>query len=153
MMKTLKDEVEVLRKIPLFSAIDPSKLKLLAYASDRVEFEDGQVIFRPGDVGDSAFIVLSGTADIISESGGSQVVVAQLRDHALLGEMSVFCDAPRSATVRAHGRLTALRIGKSYFLELIKEFPELAGRIIRELAFRLAKTTADLAASERAARH
>lgn len=152
-MSTLREDVEVLRKIPLFSAIDPSKLKLLAYASDKVEFEHGQMLFRQGDMGDSAFVVLSGTADIISESGGEEVVVAQLRDHALLGEMSVFCDIPRSATVRANGRLTALRIGKGYFLELIKEFPELARRIIRELAFRLAKTTADLAASERAARH
>ncbi|APH72338.1 cyclic nucleotide-binding domain-containing protein [Aquibium oceanicum] len=152
-MSTLRDEVEVLRKIPLFAAMDPAKLKLLAYASDKVEFEHGQVLFRQGDAGDSAFIVLSGVADIISESGGTEVVVAQLRDHALLGEMSVFCDIPRSATVRANGRLTALKIGKGYFLELIKEFPELASRIIRELAFRLAKTTADLAAAERAARH
>ena len=153
MTSTLKDEVEVLRKIPLFAAMDPSKLKLLAYASDKVEFEDGQTLFRQGDTGDSAFIVLSGTADVISESGDAPIVVAQLHDHALVGEMSVFCDIPRSATVRANGKLTALKIGKGYFLELIKEFPELASRIIRELAFRLAKTTADLAASERAARH
>lgn len=151
-MSTLKDEVEVLRKIPLFSAMDPAKLKLLAYAADKVEFEDGQDLFRQGDQGDSAFVVLSGTADVIAEVGGAEVVVAQLRDHALVGEMSVFCDVPRSATVRANGRLTALKIGKGYFLELIKEFPELARRIIRELAFRLAKTTADLAAAERAAR-
>ncbi|QDZ00592.1 cyclic nucleotide-binding domain-containing protein [Nitratireductor mangrovi] len=150
-MRTLSDEVEVLRKIPLFASIEPAKLKLLAYACDKVEFADGQVLFRQGDEGDSAFIVLSGTADIVSETGGSEVVVAQLKDHALVGEMSVFCDAPRSATVRANGKLIALKIGKGYFLELIKEFPELAGRIIRELAFRLAKTTADLAASERAA--
>lgn len=152
-MSTLKDEVEVLRKIPLFAAMDPSKLKLLAYASDKVEYEDGQVLFRQGDQGDAAFIVLSGVADIVSETGGTGVVVAQLRDHALVGEMSVFCDIPRSATVRANGRLVALKIGKGYLLDLIKEFPELATRIIRELAFRLAKTTADLAASERASRH
>ena len=152
-MSTLKDEVEVLRKIPLFAAMDPSKLKLLAYASDKVEYEDGQVLFRQGDQGDAAFIVLNGAVDIVSETGGTEVVVAHLRDHALIGEMSVFCDIPRSATVRANGRLIVLKIGKGYLLDLIKEFPELAMRIIRELAFRLAKTTADLAASERAARH
>ncbi|MEQ8296978.1 MAG: cyclic nucleotide-binding domain-containing protein [Nitratireductor sp.] len=151
-MRTLNDEVEVLRRIPLFASIEPSKLKLIAYAADRVELDDGDLLFRQGDTGDSAFILVSGVADIISETEGAQVVVAQLRDHALVGEMSVFCDVPRSATVRANGKLIALKIGKDYFLELIKEFPELAGRIIRELAFRLAKTTADLAASERAVR-
>ena len=36
--------------------------------------------------------------------------MAQLHDHALIGEMSVFCDIPRSATVRANGRLTALKL-------------------------------------------
>ena len=45
----LKDEVGMLRQVPLFAGIEPSKLKLLAFTSDRVTYKDGQELFHQGD--------------------------------------------------------------------------------------------------------
>ena len=58
-MSSLSDEVDLLRRIPLFAQIDPSKLKLLAFTSERVAFEDGQALFKQGDEGDAAYVVMA----------------------------------------------------------------------------------------------
>ena len=51
---TLEDEVGVLRRIPLFAKVEPSKLKLLAFTSQRMVFSKGQELFHQGDPGDAA---------------------------------------------------------------------------------------------------
>lgn len=63
----LKEEVGMLRLVPLFSGIEPAKLKLLAFTSDRVSYRDGQELFKQGDEGDAAYVILSGEADVIVE--------------------------------------------------------------------------------------
>ncbi|TIR56227.1 MAG: Crp/Fnr family transcriptional regulator, partial [Mesorhizobium sp.] len=54
----LKDEVGMLQRVPLFSGIEPTKLKLLAFTSDRVSYSAGQILFRQGDEGDAAYVIL-----------------------------------------------------------------------------------------------
>ena len=61
---SLNEEVELLRNIPLFGKIDPSKLKLLAFASERVIFDAGQELFHQGDHADNAYIIIEGEADV-----------------------------------------------------------------------------------------
>ena len=53
-MSTLQKDVEVLRGIPLFSRIEPAKLKLLAFTSEHLEFRAGDTLCRQGDPGDAA---------------------------------------------------------------------------------------------------
>lgn len=143
-MATLTDEVELLRKIPLFSSIDPGKLKLLAFASDRKTYKDKQDLFKQGQAGDSAYVVVSGVADIVVETNAGEVVVASLGANEIIGEISILCDVPRTATVRASGDLVTLKIKKEHFLGLVSQVPELGIEVMRELASRLSKTTAEL---------
>jgi CRP-like cAMP-binding protein len=70
--------------------------------------------------------------------------VAELGRNALVGEMGILSDAPRSATVVATEAVTALRIDKSVFLELLAQFPQMAIAVMRELASRLERTNAQL---------
>ena len=58
----------MLRQVPLFSGVAPAKLKLLAFTSDRVTYAPGQMLFRQGDVGDAAYVVLSGKAEVMVDS-------------------------------------------------------------------------------------
>ncbi|MBL4600250.1 MAG: cyclic nucleotide-binding domain-containing protein [Rhizobiaceae bacterium] len=143
-MSTLEDEVTLLRRIPLFSAIDPGKLKLLAFASDRQVFHDGQTVFKQGDVGDAAYVVVSGIADVIVSIGGNDVSVAKLSENDFIGEIAILCDMPRTATIKAEGELDTLKIKKEHFLGLIEDAPQLGIEVMRELALRLSKTTAEL---------
>ena len=74
----LKDEVGMLRQVPLFSGVAPAKLKLLAFTSDRVTYAPGQTLFKQGDDGDAAYVVLSGSADVLVDSASGQIKVAEL---------------------------------------------------------------------------
>ncbi|HEX2430258.1 MAG TPA: cyclic nucleotide-binding domain-containing protein [Aestuariivirgaceae bacterium] len=140
----LKDEVELLRRVPLFAGVEPSKLKLLAFTSDRMSFEAGQTLFEQGDPGDAAYVVLNGSAEVLVNRAGSQIKVADLEKNAIVGEIAILCDVPRTATVRAQDRLETLRISKDQFLRLLAEFPDMAIEIMRVLADRLGRTTAEL---------
>lgn len=146
-MTSLNEEVILLRNVPFFSSMEDGKLKLLAYTSEKQGFEDGEVVFRQGSAGGDAYFILRGEADIVTETNGHERVVAHLPQHSLFGEISIFCDVPRTATVRASGNLLALRIRKDRFLELISECPGAALQIMRVLAQRLANTTSDLTAA------
>ncbi len=138
---SLQQEVELLRNIPLFAKIEPSKLKLLAFTSQRLTFAAEDVVFEQGDVGDAAYIIIGGEADVIIDTPGGPLVVATLKQNEIVGEIAILCDVPRTATVRAKSQMTTLRISKELFFNLVVEFPKIAVEIMRELAHRLEQTT------------
>ena len=141
---SIKEEVEVLRSIPLFAKLEPAKLKLLAFTSQRLTFEAGHPLFEQGDPGDAAYIVLEGEADVMIHTAQGPVRVAQVGRHAIIGEVAILCEVPRTATVIARSQLVTLRIDKDLFFRLVNEFPQMAVEIMRELARRLEKTNEQL---------
>ena len=145
----LRTEVDLLRRIPLFAKIEPTKLKLLAFTSERLVFEAGQALFHQGDVGDAAYVIISGTADVLVDSPGGEIRVASVKTNDIVGEIAILCDVPRTATVRASAHLETLKISKEHFWQLLMEYPTIAVEILRVLADRLTKTTAELTEARR----
>jgi len=143
-MSKLQDEVDMLRAIPMFADLQSNKLKLLVFASDRVSYNKGDILFRQGDEADAAYIVISGEADVLVSSGGEASKVAVLGPDSFVGDMAILCDIPRTATVRANSKLEALQIKKEHLMELINDTPALAVSVLKEVVQRLAKTTKDL---------
>jgi len=142
---TVQQEYEVLRQVSFFAEIEPPKLKALAYVSERVGFDDGKVICRQGDAGDAAYLIIEGEADVVLEDPvAGPVIVATLHVNELVGEMAILTSEPRNATVRAKGRLIALRIGKDPFMRMVREFPTMAVSIMQELAHRVNDTNRQL---------
>ncbi|MBX7145834.1 MAG: cyclic nucleotide-binding domain-containing protein [Alphaproteobacteria bacterium] len=136
----LDQEVEALKRIKMFANIEASKLKLLAFASERVIFEPGEKLFSQGDMADAAYIVLEGHADIIIGPKDQQIKVHECGPNSLVGEVGILCDVPRTATILATTHLIALRISKDIFFQMIKDFPTFSIEIMRELAHRLEQT-------------
>jgi CRP-like cAMP-binding protein len=143
-MASIEEEVSLLRRIPLFAHIETAKLKLLAFTSERLSYEAGQMICRQGDPGDAAYVIIEGEADVLVDTPNGPLKVAHLGKNAIVGEIAILCDTPRTATVSAATPLAALKIKKEQFLKLVTEFPDLAIEMLRELASRLALTTAEL---------
>lgn len=140
----LKDEVEMLRRITLFSGLPPAKLKLLAFTSERVMYSAGEALFYQGDIGDAAYVILSGKAEVLINTAGGPFKIAEVEQNSIVGEIAILCNTPRTATVRTSTPLEALRIRKDDFLKLLADFPEMAVEIMRVLADRLTQTTAEL---------
>lgn len=141
---SLNDDVDLLRKIPLLAKIHPSKLKLLAFTSERLCFEPGQRLFSQGDRGDAAYVIVSGEADVIVETPQGEIKVASVKQNDFIGEIAILCDVPRTATIQADTQVHTLKIKKDLFFTLVEEFPEMAIEIMRELAGKLESTTTQL---------
>jgi CRP/FNR family cyclic AMP-dependent transcriptional regulator len=141
---SLKQEFELLRRVPMFAEIEPAKLKLLAFMSERVAFDPGKQLMRQGDPADAAYLIIDGHADVIVETPAGPVIVATLGANETVGEMAILGDVPRNATVCAKNRLVALRISKDLFMRMVREFPTMAVSIMQELAQRLDRTNNQL---------
>ena len=98
---SMQEEVELLKNIPLFAKIDPSKLKLLAFASERLTYAVDDILFDQGDTGDAAYIIIGGEAEVLVATPGGPLVVATLKQNEIVGEIAILCNVPRTATVRA----------------------------------------------------
>ena len=141
---SLNEDVERLRNIPLFAKIEPSKLKLLAFTAQRLTFNADESLFHQGDIGDAAYIIIDGNADVVVDTPNGPITVAQLGKNAFVGEIAILCDVPRTATVTATSELTTICISKELFFQLVGQFPQMAIEIMRELAHRLELTTRQL---------
>ncbi|MDZ4741313.1 MAG: cyclic nucleotide-binding domain-containing protein [Alphaproteobacteria bacterium] len=140
-------EVDLLRRIPLFASIDTSKLKLLAFTSERLTFASGAVLFREGDRGDSAYLILSGVVSVSVASPKGDVVVASIGSNNIVGEMALLGEMPRTATLTATEPLETLKIKKEQFFQLLRDLPQMTLEIMRELAARLNNANKELAAA------
>lgn len=145
---SLNEEVELLRNIQMFSKIEPSKLKLLAFTSERLTFQNDQVVCRQGEIGDAMYIIVDGTVDVMVDTPDGNLTVAQFGKNDFFGEIAILCDVPRTATIKATSELTTLKIAKDLFYRLATEFPQMAVEVARDLAQRLQQTTNDLQATK-----
>lgn len=144
---SLIQDVEVLRNIPLFAKVDPTKLKLLAFTSERLQYASGDELFHQGDDGDAAYVILEGQADILVDTPKGAVKVARLGKNDIIGEVAILCDVPRTATVVAHSDLETLRVSKEGFFHLVTQFPQVGIEVMGALATKLYRTTQALTAA------
>ena len=140
----VEEEVKVLQRIPLFANIDAAKLKLMAFASERLSFTPGQFLCKQGDVGDAAYIIIDGDADVVLETGSDNITVASVGKNDIIGEIAILLDVPRTASVVATSDVIALKVTKDLFFRMASDFPEMSVEIMRVLAHRLEAANARL---------
>ena len=145
---SIHEEVEMLRKIQLFAKVEPAKLKLMAFAAERMQFRKGEEMFHQGDIADAAYIILEGRADIVVDTPGGPLKVADAKRDAFVGEIGILCDVPRTATVIATENLTTLKITKDLFFRMVSDFPTISIEVMRVLAQRLEHANELLAANK-----
>jgi CRP-like cAMP-binding protein len=148
----LNEELELLRRIPMFARVEPAKLKLLAFTSERLVYAPDQELFHQGDQPDACFIIVDGEAAVLVDTPAGPLTVARIGKNEFVGEIGVLCDVPRTATVKALTPLTTLRITKDVFFRMVTDFPTMGVEIMRVLAHRLEHTTSQLREAKAAVR-
>jgi CRP-like cAMP-binding protein len=128
------ERVLFLKSVPLFRALAGEDLAPVAAIADEASFAPGDVLIRQGDVGDCLYVLIDGQVDVIVDG---RVAVAREGARAIVGEMAVLTDAPRTASCVAVEDTLALRIGREEFWELLQEHPSIALGVIREMGARL----------------
>jgi hypothetical protein len=130
--------VLVLRRIPLFAALEPKELSRIAEIATERSYADGETIGAEGELGDEMHVVLSGTVRVVRADGGE---VARRGPGDVVGEMSVITREPRVASLLADGDVRTLRIGYREFDGMVRERPDIALAVMRVLAQRLGSLT------------
>lgn len=100
-------------------------------------YRTGESIVRQGDTGDSMYVIQSGKVEVVRESEGGQVKLAELGEGDFFGEMALFDRDVRSATVRPLREARVLTIDKRMFLRKIHEDPSLAFRVMERMSRRI----------------
>jgi hypothetical protein len=108
-------------------------------------FNSGEIVIAEGAKGTSAFVILSGNAEVIKRWGDREVVIAILGEGQVFGEMGLIEDRPRSATVKASSELKVRIIDRDHFNELLRTKPSVLIPILKSLFERL-RQASDLVA-------
>lgn len=101
------------------------------------DYKDGDIIFEENSAGREMYIILTGKAIVIKERGDVETTLATLEEGDFFGEMSLFDNNPRSATVKALGDVKLLEINQKNFLKKISRDPSLAFRMLEKMSQRI----------------
>lgn len=132
-MLTTLERVLFLKRVPLFARVPGEDLARLAQESTVETFMAGQDVFKQGDPGDAMFLIVNGQVSVHL----AQKELVKLKEEDFFGEMAMLDQEPRSATVTALSSLTALKITRLDFFEIMADRPEIARAIFEVLSKRL----------------
>jgi CRP-like cAMP-binding protein len=146
MAATTEERLDLLRRLPLFSELADEDLAPIADVALPRTFGQGVVVFREGDDGDTCYIVRSGRARAVRQhSDGRSITLAHFREGDIFGELAMFEDEPRSATVETLEETQVLAILAADMRRLLERHPGLTVKLIAALGRRLRQTNERLA--------
>ena len=132
------DVVELLGRVPVFSTLVQGDLERISQLAVPRHFEPGQVVFREGDSSDTCYIVRSGLTRAIREHGDGRVItLATFGPGDIFGELAMFEDERRSATVEATEPTDVVAVLGPDMRRLMVEHPEISTRLVIALGRRL----------------
>jgi predicted acylesterase/phospholipase RssA/CRP-like cAMP-binding protein len=123
--------------IPFFASLDEVTRLRLAGQLEPVHLAAGDVVMAQDDAGDGLFLLLSGRLRVSVAVGGAERVLHDLTRGAIVGEIALLSDRPRSATVRAVRDSDLLLLRVSVFNALVEQTPGLLNQVARLLVDRL----------------
>jgi len=122
-----------LGQVPMFAACSTEQIDEIRELAEFRALNPGTVIVTEGETGDEFFVLGSGEA--IVRRGGADV--ARLEPGDFFGELSLFDDAPRNATVVAESGVTVLALGRDQFHRLLGDLPGFRESVLTGMARRL----------------
>ena len=142
----VEDTAALLAQVPAFGELGPAELGAVAAVAVPRRFSAGEAVFREGDASSTCYIVRSGHARAIREHlDGRQLTLATFGPGEIFGELAMFDDELRSATVEAIDELEALAILGDDMRRLMRDHAEIAVKLAVALVRRLRDTNDRLA--------
>jgi CRP/FNR family cyclic AMP-dependent transcriptional regulator len=140
-MSTVDESVRLLAATEVFGDVEPRELEEVAKVAVPRHWDRGEVIFREGDVGDTCYLLRSGAILLTREhQDGRMVALAELRAGSLFGELAMFRGERRSATAEVIEAASALALLATDVQRLVRRNPELALKLLANLAERVSRT-------------
>src|SRR5664279_558021 len=136
-----EEVVELLGGVPVFSTLVREDLERIAQFAVPREFEPGEVVFREGDASDTCYVVRDGRARALrTHTDGRTLTLATFGPGDIFGELALFEDERRSATVEAIEHTSAVAVLGPDMRRLMSEHAEISARLAIALGRRLRET-------------
>jgi len=138
--------VELLARVPIFSTLEVEDLQRIAQLAVPRSFDAGQVVFREGDASDTCYVVHTGHTRAVHQHGDGRIItLATFGPGEIFGELALFEDELRSATVEAIEATGVVAVLGPDMRRLMGEHPQIAMRFVIALGRRLRETNERLA--------
>ena len=130
--------VNILVNIPYFSELTIEEIQNLVESSQKLRCPRGSIVLHKDDVGDETYLIMTGKVKVIlTHKGGKELILNILKPGDFFGEMAVFDNMPRSATVVAEEDCELLIISRENIANQIKRNPQIAFKLLSDMSKRL----------------
>ncbi len=135
---SIPEKIVHLKGIQIFEGLSVSELAAIASVMEEVVYPTGKDVIKEGEQGETMFMIINGEVSVIkAKEGGDELELARIRAGDYFGEMALFEDQVRSATIRTEEETGVLVLHKREFTEIVREYPQIALHICRVLSGRL----------------
>ncbi len=139
------DKIQFLRQVALFRSLSDKALLDLSAITIEQTIPPKNTVFKEGDKGDALYIVKSGKVNVLKRnSSGADSVLVSLGKGAVIGDMAIIDDQPRSASIATIQETTFLILTKDDFRNLLADVPEISFQILKMTTERLRATNVHL---------
>ena len=137
----MPQEDEVVRRAPLFTALDDAQAASLRASMDSVKISKGGILFKEGDEGEHVYVIVNGKLKLGTSSGdGRENLLSILGPGEMFGELSLFDPGPRTSTATAVTDAKLLSLSHEKLIPWLKGNPEVSLHLLARLAQRLRRT-------------
>jgi len=146
--KVMEKDILLLQKTDLFNNLSFEQIKILLSICRKVTFPENDIIMKEGEMGNSLYVILEGTVEVIkslvlsdvNEENSPEAVKNKVftkidaKSHAVFGEIALLEECKRTATIRANSHCVLYEIKKDDFLQLVETNSALGCKILLNLA-------------------
>lgn len=137
----MSQEEEVVRRAPLFTALDEAAAVSLRASMDSIKIAKGSILFKEGDDGEHLYIIIDGKLKLGTSSGdGRENLLSILGPGEMFGELSLFDPGPRTSTATAVTDAKLLSLSHEKVIPWLKQHPEVSLQLLTRLSQRLRRT-------------
>ena len=135
---TIPDKILRLRGIHIFEGLSVSELAAVASVTEEVVYPAGETVIREGEPGETMYLLIRGEVSVIKgREEGREIELDRIKSGDYFGEMALFEDDVRSATIRTAEESHLLVLHKREFAEIVREYPQIALHICKVLSQRI----------------
>ncbi|MGW8324347.1 MAG: Crp/Fnr family transcriptional regulator [Desulfobacterales bacterium] len=137
---TISDKIMLLKGIDIFESLSVGELAAIASVAEVADTPAGQIIIEEGTFGETMYLIIQGEVSVIKELGKvNEIEIDRIKPGEYCGEMALFEDVERSASIRTEMKCNFMVLHKQEFREIVREYPQIALEICKVLSGRIRK--------------
>lgn len=139
----IDDDIAVLEQVPMLRALGRGALRLIALGAETRDVRSGEVLFRPGERIDGAYVVQDGVFHLRADPAQPGKVI-EVGPGTMLGEFALIAESAKPLCATAQGDCTVIRISRSMFLKILQDDAQAAVRLRDYVAQRTRQSIAEV---------